>query len=333
VFGMPVLQRIRIEVNPRVHLGLISMHPTGPRKNGGVGFSLNGPTAIVEINQAPYLSVVDERSNAYDEDELAQLSVFLQALCSRYLLQKVGRVTISGSMRTHVGLGSGTAIKLATVEGLHRLNGLQLSRAELIIRSQRGGTSGVGVTAYFSGKLVLDLGVPNDGLPSAPSSQALEGRLPLALPVVAMPEWPICLCIPKSIPAKSQSEEVEFFSRMTSLAGASSYRAAYEALFGIYGSVVDKNYRSFCSAIENLQTVEWKANEWNEYGDALQWLRKQLIRSGADCVGMSSLGPLLFCFGERAVLTNIVRAQKALDCEAFPAMPSNSGRVLGFVPQ
>jgi beta-ribofuranosylaminobenzene 5'-phosphate synthase len=143
-----------------------------------------------------------------------------------------------------------------------------------------------------------------------------------------MPEWPLCLCVPRSIRAKSQDEELDFFQRTAPLDPASSFRAAYDALFGIYAAVADADYEAFCRAVTSIQHTTWKNAEWHEYGASLGQLRDDLARIGTDCVGMSSLGPMLFCLGNPTTLDEVVRRQDALDCEIVRTAPGNAGRVV-----
>ena len=229
-------KRIVVEVSPRIHLGLISMHSEAPRKNGGIGFSIADPTATVIIQAADRLCIEDNRTFPFERYEIEEFLESLKLICSKDNLVQPVHIAINGSMRTHVGMGSGTAIKLAVIEGLYGINGSSLTQSELVNRSGRGGTSGVGVTTYFSGKLVFDLGVVNDGAPIVPSSRAIRTRAPLVLSAVEMPTWHLCLCVPNSIRPKTQKEEAEFFERTTPLGSDASYEASYEALFGIYSS-------------------------------------------------------------------------------------------------
>jgi beta-ribofuranosylaminobenzene 5'-phosphate synthase len=303
------------------------MHADAFRKHGGIGFSIAGPRAVIEIRAADQLRVQDKRNLPFTPAEIDQLlAIIKQPFAGQ---QGFGAdVTIAGEMRTHVGMGSGTAIRLAIIEGLHLLNDLILPPKELVNRSGRGGTSGIGVSTYFSGGLAFDLGIANDGSPFIPSSRSSGGRSPTTLPSLPMPDWPLCLCVPRSISPKTQAAEVEFFARTAPLTAAASYRACYEALFGVYASVLDADYSAFCRAVEAMQATDWKSCEWYEYGERLRLLKLDLKRRGAACVGMSSLGPMLFCFAHPAALEAIGRDQELLDCDVFQTVPNGKGRVI-----
>jgi beta-ribofuranosylaminobenzene 5'-phosphate synthase len=315
-----------VEVQPRVHLGLISMHAGAIRRNGGIGFAVAAPNARISIRRSNDLQVVDERRFAFSGSEIAQLEDTVRRAMVEDELRFGADVRITGELRTHVGMGSGTALRLGILEGIYTLYSIAAERERLIKRSRRGGTSGVGINTYFSGGLVLDLGIPQDGAAYGPSSRANPTRPPIALPALEIPEWSLCLCVPRSIRPKTQEEEVEFFARTAPLSPEASFRAAYEALFNLYASAAEADYIAFCGAVDAMQRTEWKAKEWYEYGATLNALRVNLSSLGARCVGMSSLGPMLVCFGDPSRLCEIPRHADALDCDVISTIPRNRGR-------
>ncbi|MFT4117915.1 MAG: hypothetical protein QM712_14365 [Bradyrhizobium sp.] len=320
--------KARIVACSRIHLGLISMHAGGPRKNGGIGFSISEPAVNIDIEPNDRLIISDQRPAPLADFELAELIRDVDYTRHKHNLAAAS-ITISGSIKTHVGMGSGTAIRLGVLEALFTSNGQSPNRDKLVEQSKRGGTSGVGITSYFAGGMVLDLGRVSDGALSLPSSQSDKRRAPAAaLPSLAMPAWPLCVCIPNDVRAKTQQEEVEFFKRVLPLSIEDTHRACYEAVFGIYAAVQDRDYGAFCRAVSSIQTTTWKALEWNEYGSPLQRLKHDLEQFGADCVGMSSLGPSLFCFAAPEVLARLSVAQTFLNCEIIQTHPNNTGRIL-----
>jgi beta-ribofuranosylaminobenzene 5'-phosphate synthase len=204
-FGRPVHRddEISIRIRPRLHLGLISMHEGGPRRNGGIGFSVASPEGVVTARPASTFAVVDMRGQGLVASEIAQLHGMVdEAAAADGLLSSVV-VRLDGDIRTHVGMGSGTAIRLAILEALYIVNGQARSREYLIGRSGRGGTSGVGINTYFHGGLVLDLGTKSGPADFLPSSSSSPRTPPMALPPLTMPNWPLCLCVPRSVRPKS----------------------------------------------------------------------------------------------------------------------------------
>lgn len=323
-----MVRRIGIGVSPRIHLGLLSMHHSAPRLNGGIGFAVEGPCAQIDATPAVHLTVRDERQYPMTAPELAQLQCALEGFLAAHRLERAAMVRIGGDMLTHVGLGSATAIRLGAIEALATLNGYRVGREELIAASGRGGTSGIGINSYFDGGLICDLGRRNEGQSILPSSRASTSRLPLALPSLALPDWPMLLCIPRAIMPKTQEEETAFFLRTAPLAETSSFEASYVALFAIYASAAEADYAGFCRGIERMQQTAWKCAERAEYGAALARIGAALLEAGTDCAGMSSLGPLLFCFAPHARLGAIASVARTMGCDVRQTAPRNRGREL-----
>lgn len=258
--------------------------------------------------------------------EIDQLGSLLRAFCSDRGLERMVQIDIGGDIRTHIGMGSGTLLRLAAIEGVALINGLHLTKAEIVFASKRGGTSGIGINSYFEGGLICDLGRPNDGDDFSPSSAVQPDRLPLALPTVTLPEWPMLLCIPRQISSKTQNEEIEFFRRTTPLSDTASFEASYLAVFGIYAAAAEGDYPAFCRSVNDIQHTAWKKAERSEYGEALAEICEALRVGGADSVGMSSLGPMIFCFAPLAKLSGLEHIAAHYHCDTIRTAPVSRGR-------
>lgn len=174
------MNQIVAEVRPRLHLGLISMHQGGARRNGGIGFAIEAPGVSLRFAPSDRFFCDDRRVRPLNEAETRQLGEVIEAARRAFRLPTSVSVFIEGAMPTHCGFGSGTGIRLACLEGIFAINGRELEQPEIIRLSGRGGTSGIGINTYFHGGLVLDLGVAAE--PDAqflPSSSAVTHRTPL----------------------------------------------------------------------------------------------------------------------------------------------------------
>lgn len=303
------------------------MHADAPRMNGGIGFAVDGPQASVVAKAAARVTVEDHRLWPMGAAELDQLRLALIGFADRLGLRDGAAIRVEGEMRTHVGMGSATAIRLAALEALALANGQEVNRAVLVTASGRGGTSGIGVNSYFDGGLICDIGRKSSGR-FAPSSQAGTASSALALPSVRMPEWPILLVLPKSLRPKTQADEINFFARTTPVPVAASYEASYVALFELYAAAAEVDFSAFCRGVERMQLSAWKRAERAEFGEALATIGKGLLGAGARCVGMSSLGPLLFCLADAGDVAHLSQVAHRLNCDVREVRPSNRGRVL-----
>lgn len=320
--------RLRIEAQGRLHIGLISMHRTGARKHGGIGLAVRDPRCVIDLEPSATFHLDDQRERGLREGDRARLAVVVsQAQRQHGLMQSIA-VSLSGGAGSHLGLGMGTAISLGILEGLFRLNGRRATAATLVSVSERGGTSGIGINTYFTGGLVMDFGVPQDGIAFRPSSRPGRKPMPTALAAVELPAWGLCLCIPRTIQPKTAQEEEAFFTKATPVSEMNSYEAAYHALFGVYVAALERDFEAFCRAIDAMQGTEWKAQEWQEYGKEIQNIEARLRKFGVQCVGLSSLGPLLYCFGDEDTLSMLAASQDELGCEVVKTIPHCVGRAI-----
>lgn len=318
---------LTIEVYPRVHIGLISMHDGGPRRNGGLGFSIAAPSCLLRFEPSDDFSLIDNRKVPMGEPERQAVLTRLRLVSKRFSFRSAVSIILEGEMPTHFGMGSGTAIRLACLEGAFLSQGLAYTTADVVAASGRGGTSGVGISTYFSGGFIFDLGIASDKAEGFhPSSTVDAMSVPLLLTQTDLPRWPLGICIPRGCKPKSQVEEIEFFARSTPIDAYSSYEAAYASIFGVLSAVLEQDYQAFTSAINQMQCTKWKRLEAEQYGRELERARSSLRQLGADCVGMSSLGPALYFFGSCERLREISDLQAELDCEVLLTMPNNFGR-------
>ena len=303
------------------------MHSGGYRKNGGIGFAVEEPKTVIQVSRAKHFTFVDQRQNSLTECERVGHCVGLLTV------RKKGRILGGPSL---VGClerlgrtwdwGMGTGVRLAMLEAIYRLNGVEPTEEVLVGRSRRGGTSGIGIRTYFHGGLVVDLGVGNHDQRFLPSSTSSPNSPPRVLARVEMPDWPVCLCLPLKLRPRTQAEEREFFTRTAPVSETSAYEATYHAVFGAYAAAAEDNLDTFCRAIDKLQTVEWKLRERELYGNGIEECTAKLTEQGMRGIGMSSLGPLLYCFGQNATTSQTKQYPIDDDYMIFLTSPSNRGR-------
>ncbi len=304
------------------------MHETGYRKHGGIGFSINDPITRLSFHRQKNFKICDKREHPLTNIESTTLLELLNRIRSRYSLKFAAKIVIRGKSRHHIGLGMGTAIRLGILEGLFKCNNRTIKDTDLIGISERGGTSGIGIHTYFSGGLVFDLGIPNDGSSFQPSSRPGRKILPLKLPALKLPEWSMCICFPNDLETLTQQEEIEFFQNTAPIAEEKAFESCYHALFGVYSSIAERDYDLFCKSVQNLQNAEWKRKEWLLYGSRLFDLRSSLLKDGVSCVGMSSLGPLIYCFGNEICLKEVQQKSEIYNCIISIVKFCNSGRLI-----
>ena len=277
------------------------MNRDGYRLNGGIGFSISSPTLGMSFEKSDTIDVIDKRKQGFTKDELHRLIGHINQIAKNQNYEKVFICVINeGIIQSHVGFGSNSMIYLACVEALFILNRVDYSEKEVVALSGRGGTSGIGINTYFRGGFVFDTGVANYGLRThAPSSAFIseECLQPLLLKSVELPLWDLGICIPQIVP-KTEEEERFFFQINCPIDNNDVERILYEAVYGITSSLIENDFKTFCESINAIQQTKWKSLERNIYGETIIEVEDEIRKAGARCVGMSSLGPMLYFFGD-----------------------------------
>lgn len=317
---------LNIQCSSRLHLSLFSMHDTGLRINGGIGFAIESPSITVQAQPSGACVVNDNRKEGLSIEAKDRLLSALKVVRSRYSLELGVRIDINGDAIANHGFGSGTAIRLSSLEALMRINRNELSNNELACLSGRGGTSGIGVNTYFTGGAVIDLGIKNTNSTHRPSSLVGNITPPLVLQQLDMPNWDIGICIPSNIKPLTKKQEEEFFEKVCPIRESEVHKSLYHSIMGILASIYENDKEAFEYSIREIQKCEWKKTERKFHGDALSEIEDTLYADGALAVGMSSLGPSLY-FLANDVSKVIDQAKKDLpNCVFLKTLPCNYGR-------
>ena len=321
----------RIISFPRIHISLIGMNFGGYRINGGIGFSISEPTLNCGFKESSEVEIIDERKIQLTDDEMQRLKETICNCVEKYRFRKTIRCTIAGNSLPHFGLGSNTAIYLSCIEAIFYFNKYCFNRKLIVENSKRGGTSGIGINTYFDGGFVFDAGIKSGSHNLVPSSIAdRQGALPLVINKSKSPEWKIGICLPILIGNKTEPEEVDFFKKNCPIDKSNVYEILYEATYGITSSVLENDYATFCKAINAIQLTRWKFLERSIYGKELVEIESIIKSLGADCVGMSSLGPSLFFMGENIeeIIAKISSTLPNSFC--YLAQLNNQGRIVSY---
>lgn len=302
---------LKIKAFPRMHISLIGMNNDGYRLNGGIGFSIASPTLDMSFEPFDSIDVIDLRDNGFTQEELDRLRNHLNNVMIKEMFKTGLRCIIYESLvQSHIGFGSNSMVYLSCLEALLVLNQRVYNEQDVIALSGRGGTSGIGISTYFRGGFVFDVGIPNhEQRTLAPSSSFIDndGDKPLLMKSVTLPEWQLGICIPP-IGHKSEEEESDFFKKNCPINKDEVDKILYEAVYGITSSLMETDYDVFCQSIDAIQQTKWKMLERNLYGNELITAESIIRKAGARCVGMSSLGPMLYFFGND--IDNVVRNVK-----------------------
>ena len=324
---------LKIKVFPRIHITLIGMNREGYRINGGIGFSMASPTIDLRFESDRGISVLDKRSQGFSKNELARLNNHLiKVMKDEHLAEGFHCVIEDSLIHSHFGFGTSTMVYLSCIEALLIINKREYTNDDVVNLSGRGGTSGIGITTYFKGGFVFDTGVTNNAVRDLAPSSCFKGgeyRKPLIFKNICLPEWEMGICVPP-IQNKTEDEEKIFFDKNCPIEQEAVENVLYESVYGISSSLLENDFNIFCKSVDSIQETKWKSLERDLYGAELKVVESLIRKAGAKCVGMSSLGPLLYFFGEDIDgIVNRVNADLT-GGKCYKTSFNNSGRILEY---
>lgn len=298
------------------------------RRYGGAGCSVAGPPVDIFAEPAKQLTLelqvdVDTRAREELEQLEAKLSVALDG--------RGARVKINAMPPQHVGLGSKTALLLATATATLHVAEVATSRSELSHLSGRGGTSGAGINLFFEGGFVVDGGHFNSSDQKfGPSSEAAPGNIPPVLAHHPIPEgWRFHL-IQAAEQGASGSAERDLFRRTTPLPRdeiLETLAALHHAVLPGF-ALADLDLVSV--GLRKTHSTGFKRRELDIQPQRVRDLYLQISSLPATAVGLSSVGPLLFAITDseksRERVNNLIEEAEAdlIGCVG----PVNSGYTL-----
>lgn len=154
---------------------LIDMNGEIGRVDGGAGLTLCSPNIRITAEEADVVSI----------EGLQGFADRMKKAVEALLPQGKGiRINVQELYPAHVGFGSGTQSSLAAAAAVNEMYELGKSVRELSLAVKRGGTSGIGVTAFEKGGFIVDGGhrfkdkggfMPSAASRVPPRASALQG--------------------------------------------------------------------------------------------------------------------------------------------------------------
>lgn len=326
------MRSICIRTFPRVHISLIGMNEENIRRHGGIGFSISSPSLTIKGCEADEFQLLDNRKINLEAKEYVRLIQTLERFYTEKLFTKKITLTIEGDLVPHFGFGSETSLRLASLEILSLINNHPIDKDELIYFSGRGGVSGIGINTYFDGGFVFDTGVKVGKSEFKPSNLLeLRESLPLLVKRVDVEKWEIGIFLDPKIPSLSEETEAEFFKSSCPISNPDTYEILYYSIYGCLSSIVEQDKNTFTNSISKIQRTKWKSLERKLYNGQIEKNEISLLAAGANAVGMSSLGPMLYFFSEFPIEDIILKAQSfGLKGIFYKSSMNNSGRVIEY---
>jgi len=291
-------RRVIVETPSRIHVSLIDLHGGSGRVDGGIGIALDDPRILLEARQSPVLEVAGCDSRTADRVREIATNVLAGIRAGGS-----ASITVRTMYPSHVGLGSGSQLALATARALCELYGRTMTVKDLAMLVGRGGTSGIGTAAFEDGGFIIDgghrFGPGCEKAGFAPSS-ASKGVPPP--PVIARhafpPDWRILLAIPDLPAGASGSHEVDIFRKHCPVPLDEVQALCHEVVMRMLPALVEHDLDRFGSSINAIQNLGFKKVEHRLQPPQIAILLDAMRASGAAGAGMSSFGPALYAIGD-----------------------------------
>jgi len=321
----------RVISYPRLHVSLFDLGNSTARKHGGAGFSIAGLPVIVDARQASQMNLI------YSAEVDRSTRKAISSAIHKIEVSRAGaaaQICVVGAPPQHIGLGSKTALILGVLKAIDLVCSLRLTNSELQVISGRGGTSGVGINAFFTGGFLVDGGHDSrtcmDFLPS-------RFRRPLQIPPpiyrTSIPEsWRFHLLLaPGNL--THGAKEREFFQKNTPIPHKEVFQTIALAYHGLVPAVSTGDLRLLRDVLASMHRIGFKHRELNGQNTAVRNLMKAIHQKSDCAVGLSSMGPLVYAVSN-ADDQQLIELLDSLCCLTGARMlGSFSGRNLGFAQQ
>lgn len=285
--GNPVI----IRTPARLHFALIDLNGSLGRIDGSIGLAINDPHFEIVATTADQIQI---ESTQYTE----RAGGILEKLQGEYGFPGINLQLVS-EIPPHSGFGSGTQLALGIAQAVNMLYNLNLSVADLAEVVGRGGTSGIGITAFERGGFILDGGhrYPDQKSSFLPSSAAGNVPAPPLLLRHPFPAWELLIVIPRCTHISGETE-IQLFKTLCPQPRSTAEQLSHLILLQLLPAIFEADRRAFGAAINEIQTFGWKKVEIDAQGGVLQQTLDFLRDNGAMGAGVSSWGPAIFAVGE-----------------------------------
>lgn len=320
---------IETVVYPRIHMFPIDLSLiSGIIKNGGFGCSLKNMPITISVKKSDSSQDVLHIDGGVDVENL-DYTVDFDKLRSYIKSGDHYNVKISAGkfLREHTGLGTSTQIIGGVYACCAKLSGSDLKIRD-IYNLGLGHNSALGLNLLFNPGMLFEVGTKitedNDGVIAKPNLS--QKRETIANSVYRINTFPfyVITAIPKLASSITNELGDAFLDDITfPVKESDSYRIIYNIFEKIIPSIVESDYLSFLSAMqENISLGTKAAEEEYESKDTKDMLKQ--MRTIFGFAAVSSLGPSLYSFSENDPVEEMSR----LNSQGYDFLVySPSGRV------
>jgi beta-ribofuranosylaminobenzene 5'-phosphate synthase len=277
---------VLVKTPARLHLGMLDLNGDLARRFGSIGVAIQQPNVVLEATRADAWKV--------EGAEQERVREVIEQFCQYYPLPGAAHIQVRESIPSHVGLGSGTQLTLATGVALARLYGLQIPLREMARHLGRGVRSGIGVAAFQGSGFVVDGGVAADG-----------GGIPPLLFQHPFPDgWFFVVAIPK--PERrgfSGMDEAQAFQALPTPPAEVVARICRLLVMKMLPTLVEQRIADFGMAMTEIQRLVGDCFAPQQSGGRFAippsgQVIEYMLQQGAYGAGQSSWGPTVYALVE-----------------------------------
>ncbi|CCQ34017.1 GHMP kinase protein [Halorhabdus tiamatea SARL4B] len=291
----------RVSIGARLHAGFQNLSLARDRLYGGIGWAIDEPRLVLDVERAEELVCPDEAVEPYARRAIEALDV------------PGAEITVEQRFDRHAGLGSGTRLALASLVGIADVYGREVDVRELAPDLGRGGRSGVGIATFRDGGFVVDGGHPTERFTHSPPETG-AWRTPPVIARHPIPDsWRFVLVIPDADAGQSGStEDASMRSTVERADPGIADEIAPLLTQRLLPAIAEGDRRTFGEAITRLGRLNgaWYADE---QGGVYRPPAGRLIESfsnvsGVSGVGQSSWGPTVYAIADTATADRVREA-------------------------
>lgn len=288
--------RFRVHARPRIHTGLVDLAGVSARNFCGVGFSISGPPTSWRSEDSNYTRL--NGISHLDDFALNDIHKVIHNLRARSVDGFLA--TLESGPPQHIGLGTKTSLLLSLIVAINALKGLNLSNVDIQQISGRGGASGVGVNLFFCGGVIWDGGhASTETFKFLPSSAGSMTDVPPLLARWPFPDnWTVGLILPDDS-TFSGERELSFFETATPIPADQALLTMSAVYHGVIPAFAMADLASLKRALEAVHSTGLKYKELHAQTGRTINAFNEIQSIPRVAVGLSSLGPLIYCIFEK----------------------------------
>ena len=279
---------VEVSTSARLHMGFFDLHGGLGRKFGSIGLSLAEPNLVLSAKPSKVLNV--SGTDSVPESVILRVTAVAQQILSAMGIAEAVEVNVSQSVPEHSGLGSGTQMALATGAAISYLYQLNLSTVQIATMTGRGRRSGVGISAFDYGGLLIDGGRALSSTHSTPPPMLARYDFP--------EEWAILLVFDTTEPGIHGEQERAAFNELPAFSESLAAHLCRHVLMQAMPALVERDLSAFGQSIQVLQQHVgdyFLPVQGGRYASHLvSAVLERLETMGAQCFGQSSWGPTGF---------------------------------------